>query len=290
MQSNNMMCRVAAVLVAALPLVIKADLPVHCLRHQVVGQWEFTLGPAGPKRSSCGHKHPDDPNAQPAMSFLEQQGSTSTVKVTLKEPATAVAEDGTTGMWTMIYDEGFEVAVGDQTFFAFSNFEFVQDPKLGRTNVSHCGQTQIGWYHNTDRSGWGCYVGKMVDQAADASEDAAPAVAASAPPAKALKRAGLFSLNNDLSAYLGPDEADTPTTNDEAPAAPKTDFLSPSDVISNADAVLAQADSKVNQAEIKPFVPSSAGAEPSRLWRARASRPTGSRGARRRVRSVCGEQ
>jgi len=259
MQSNNMMCRVAAVLVAALPLVIKADLPVHCLRHQVVGQWEFTLGPAGPKRSSCGHKHPDDPNAQPAMSFLEQQGSTSTVKVTLKEPATAVAEDGTTGMWTMIYDEGFEVAVGDQTFFAFSNFEFVQDPKLGRTNVSHCGQTQIGWYHNTDRSGWGCYVGKMVDQAADASEDAALAVAASAPPAKALKRAGLFSLNNDLSAYLGPDEADTPTTNDEAPAAPKTDFLSPSDVISNADAVLAQADSKVNQAEIKPFVPSSAG-------------------------------
>jgi cathepsin C len=258
MQSNNLLCRFAAVLVAALPLAIKADLPVHCLRHQVVGQWEFTLGPAGPKRSSCGHHHPDDPNAQPAMSFLEQQGSTSTVRFTLKEPATAVAEDGTTGMWTMIYDEGFEVAVGDQTFFAFSDFDFVQDPAKGRTNVSHCDQTQIGWYHNTDRSAWGCYVGKKVDQASDASDATEPAPAAAAPAPKALRRAGLFSLSTEQ-AFLGPDEADTPTTNDEANPNQKTDFLSPSDVVSNADAVLAQADAKVTQAEIKPWVPSSAG-------------------------------
>jgi len=257
MQTFSVMSRLAAVLAAISPLAVQADLPVHCLRHQVVGQWEFTLGPAGPKRTSCGHQKPDNPSSQPAMSFLESQGAGSTVRFALRDPSTAVAEDGTTGMWTMIYDEGFEVAVGDQVFFAFSDFEFVQDAVKGRTNVSRCDQTQIGWYHNTDRTSWGCYVGKKADQAAAASDAPEPA----APAPRASKRAGLFSMSSEQN-FLGPDEADAPTANEEAQAAaasPKSDFLMPSDVLSNPDAALAQADSKVTQADLKPWVPSSAG-------------------------------
>jgi len=149
----------ALVIVVALQNAV-ADLPVHCLRHQVAGDWEFTLGPLGPKRSSCGHAKPDNPLMQPHMKFLEQMGPLTTRKMTLNQPSTVAAEDGSSGTWTMIYDEGFEVAVGSEVFFAFSKFSFTDADR--KNNVSHCGETQIGWYRDTLRSRWGCYVGKKV--------------------------------------------------------------------------------------------------------------------------------
>jgi len=148
-----------------------ADLPVHCLRHQIAGDWEFTVGPLAPERSSCGHTKPDNPYKQPHMKFLESMGPLSKRKMTLKDPSTASAEDGSTGTWTMIYDEGFEVAVGSNVFFAFSKFSFTDADR--QHNISHCDQTQIGWYRDTKRNHWGCYIGKKVG--AVVAEDIAPA-------------------------------------------------------------------------------------------------------------------
>jgi cathepsin C len=62
----------------------------------------------------------------------------------------------------MIYDEGFEVAVGDLNYFAFSKFSFEPGTSL---NISHCGETEVGWYHNTARDQWGCYFGRKVNPA-----------------------------------------------------------------------------------------------------------------------------
>jgi cathepsin C len=87
-------------------------------------------------------------------------GDLSKRRMTLNNPNTVSAEDGSTGTWTMIYDEGFEVAVGDLVYFAFSKFEFTDLEK--QHNVSRCDATQIGWYHDALRSKWGCYVGKKV--------------------------------------------------------------------------------------------------------------------------------
>jgi cathepsin C len=162
---------VAGLVIAVALQLVAADLPVHCLRHQVAGEWEFTLGPLGPKRSSCGHTKPDNPYMQPHMKFLENMGPLSKRRMTLGEPNKASAEDGSTGTWTMIYDEAFEVAMGDTVYFAFSKFSFTDADR--QHNVSHCGETQIGWYHDTLRSRWGCYVGKKVDAAGD--ETASPA-------------------------------------------------------------------------------------------------------------------
>lgn len=141
-----------------------ADLPVHCLRHQVAGEWEFTLSRAGQKRNSCGHLKPDSPDHQPPTSFVQNlypNDPLTVKKISLKDPNTASSDDGSTGTWTMIYDEGFEVAVGDHVYFAFSKFEMVNSDH-GRTNVSHCDQTEVGWYHNKARDQWGCYVGRKV--------------------------------------------------------------------------------------------------------------------------------
>jgi len=131
------------------------------------------------------------------MKFLESLGQLSTQKMTLNNPNTVSSEDGTSGTWTMIYDEGFEVAKGDLVYFAFSKFTFT-DLEM-KQNVSHCDQTHIGWYHDKARSKWGCYVGKKV------TADAAPVqskpaikqpVAALQQPVAALQSFG-SALNDD---------------------------------------------------------------------------------------------
>jgi len=186
-------------LVLSLVCMCSADLPVHCVRHQVVGDWDFTLGPLSSQRSSCGHKKPDDPNGQPPLNFLESQGQTNTLRVSLQDPDVASGADGLTGMWTMIYDEGFEVAIGDQVFFAFSKFSFVNHGRK-RTNVSHCDETQVGWYHNKERTAWGCYFGKKVGSSTEDPSSAnseQPAAIAQPRPVSLSSATQFLSLHED---------------------------------------------------------------------------------------------
>ena len=63
----------------------------------------------------------------------------------------------------MVYDEGFEVEINNLNFFAFSNFSFeLAQGGSTKHNISHCDQTMVGWYHNTDRTEFGCYYGSKV--------------------------------------------------------------------------------------------------------------------------------
>lgn len=85
-------------------------------------------------------------------------GKESQVLMTLMHP-NVVTTGGTKGNWTMVYDEGFEVNVGDLSFFAFSNFTFEGSASAphSKHNVSHCGQTMVGWYRDASRTRFGCY-------------------------------------------------------------------------------------------------------------------------------------
>eukprot|EP00448_Togula_jolla_P015155 CAMPEP_0170592184 /NCGR_PEP_ID=MMETSP0224-20130122/12794_1 /TAXON_ID=285029 /ORGANISM="Togula jolla, Strain CCCM 725" /LENGTH=573 /DNA_ID=CAMNT_0010916083 /DNA_START=64 /DNA_END=1785 /DNA_ORIENTATION=+ len=156
----------ACIVALLLPVQVLADLPVHCLRHQVVGEWRFFLGPLQPQRSSCGHARPDVEEKQPGRELVSQQGDVSQMTVTMENPHRAVTDSDTVGTWTMIYDEGFEVNIAGLNLFAFSNFTFQQnksDPAQ-KYNVSHCGATMVGWYQNKDRTQFGCYYAYKVDQ------------------------------------------------------------------------------------------------------------------------------
>jgi len=112
-------------------------------------------------------------------------GPTTKQRITLSDPDTATKDDGSSGTFTMIYDEGFEVAFSDTTFFAFSMFHFVGEGS-NRHNVSKCHETQVGWYHDPSRSNWGCYVGKKVGTKDSEGQDA---------PKR--KRSSLFSSSLD---------------------------------------------------------------------------------------------
>jgi len=245
-----------------------ADLPVHCLRHQVAGDWEFTLGPLEEKRSSCGHAKPDNPYQQPHMKFLSNTGTLTKRRMTLKDPNTVAAEDGSSGTWTMIYDEGFEVAVGGATYFAFSKFSFTDADR--QHNISHCDQTQIGWYHDATRTRWGCYVGKKVNAEVDTAPPAAsPIVAVASTPIMALQAFGSASINADAV------EEDHHEENHEERKKKRTEILT--SWLDSADQMAMQPDDaseaspdvqQPQQAtddefsqppEYKPWVPSSAG-------------------------------
>jgi len=134
----------------------RADLPVHCLRHQLLGEWSYELGPLSSKRTSCGHSRPDIETQQP--SDIAQVAGTK--RVTLTEPNGAASLTDPNGTFTMVYDEGVEVKVDGLTFLAFARFDAgtaVGGTPAANANHSKCGETARGWYRNADRTQWGCY-------------------------------------------------------------------------------------------------------------------------------------
>eukprot|EP00747_Dinoflagellata_sp_TGD_P104011 gnl/TRDRNA2_/TRDRNA2_169143_c0_seq1.p1 gnl/TRDRNA2_/TRDRNA2_169143_c0~~gnl/TRDRNA2_/TRDRNA2_169143_c0_seq1.p1 ORF type:complete len:540 (-),score=139.52 gnl/TRDRNA2_/TRDRNA2_169143_c0_seq1:75-1694(-) len=161
-----MSLRTLVLIASALAFVpTNADLPVHCLRHEVAGTWNFFIGKPSASRTSCGHNRPDIEEGQPPLSVAP---STQTMSVILSNPNVAKAK-GAQGTWSMIYDEGMEVKVDNKVFMAFSNFTFEKDPKSTldqKHNVSHCDGTQVGWYANEDRTEFGCWYGRKVSQPA----------------------------------------------------------------------------------------------------------------------------
>mmetsp|Transcript_68833 Transcript_68833/g.183334 ORF Transcript_68833/g.183334 Transcript_68833/m.183334 type:complete len:503 (+) Transcript_68833:606-2114(+) len=146
--------RVAASTVFGVAL---GDLPVHCLRHEVTGSWTFHLSEASAERSACGHQSPDAPSKQPAIDLDEF--AARKLKVQLDAPQLARTED-TQGTWSMIYDEGFEVHLGTTKFLAFNKFDGSVDADGNLDNYkSFCHETQVGWYHDTAKDHFGCWVG-----------------------------------------------------------------------------------------------------------------------------------
>jgi len=144
-----------------LAALVVADLPVHCLRSEVVGAWTFELEAAAEQRSSCGHKRPDAANSQPRLLGGE---AAATKLVMLHEPAdgASVATGEQNGTWTMIYDEGFEVRVDGNVFFAFSYFDEGAPDPSGSPSTRRCGQTLKGWYHDSEGK-FGCFIGHKQD-------------------------------------------------------------------------------------------------------------------------------
>jgi len=181
--------------------------------------------------------------------LVASQGEISTVRFTLGNPNTVTTEDGTSGTWTMIYDEGFEVAVGEQVFFAFSNFEFVEDDSGSKTNISHCDATQVGWYHNADRTQWGCYVGRKVgstpssaDLTGDGSEEDTP----NAPAAPVSKHRASISPLSLVQNLLGASDDDDDDNHDD-------------DDRDDAEATADKVDITKVPDSYQPWVPKSAG-------------------------------
>mmetsp|Transcript_3482 Transcript_3482/g.8667 ORF Transcript_3482/g.8667 Transcript_3482/m.8667 type:complete len:567 (+) Transcript_3482:58-1758(+) len=161
--------RLAGVVFTSLLLDIAvADLPVHCLRHQLLGEWIFELSEPTNRRTSCGHNRPDVAEVQPLGVDAANIGARKR-SILLEEPDVAKTANGTEGRFTLIYDEGFEVQLEGLTFFAFNRFDQPPSPDSASNATengrrSYCGQTSRGWYRDATRSQWGCYHATRVQE------------------------------------------------------------------------------------------------------------------------------
>lgn len=169
--SPLLLLSVFVALIAYISVPVQADLPIHCLNAQIAGSWTFTLDKGGRKVGadgsmvavSCGYPQPDknvDHFTRPPKLKAD-----STYKVRLLEPNIVKDENGARGHWTMVYDEGFEVVVGNRRFFAFNKYVPNKGTSLDSRKVahytSHCDETMVGWWHDTKTDEWGCYQGKQ---------------------------------------------------------------------------------------------------------------------------------
>lgn len=80
------------------------------------------------------------------------------MNIRLETDNSAVDTDGkaSAGDWTMIYDEGFEAKVGSIKYMAFSKYA----PDGDGGFESYCGETLVGWWHDTSKMEKGCFRGQ----------------------------------------------------------------------------------------------------------------------------------
>ena len=181
------MGRPTAGLLVAIFAGARADLPVHCLHSQIAGEWTFHLGPSAASGNIPNCSVPFDP----VMKVRVELGRTNEVRV-IEAPSGAPISLGQQGTWTTIYDEGFEVRVGGQHFFAFSKYnrdrarrhydrarrrlahQLLRDRAATSLmqllpsgddidtalQLSQCDETFPGEYHSASVDDWGCYRGQ----------------------------------------------------------------------------------------------------------------------------------
>jgi cathepsin C len=129
----------------ALIVTIKSDTPANCTYEDIRGTWVFHEGSRmNDKTVNCSAK-------------IEIK---SAFKFELNFPNIATDEDGNVGVWTIIYNQGFEVTINNRKYFAFSLYS--QD---GDNVTSYCMHTSWGWAHETgvNPRDWSCYVGAKLN-------------------------------------------------------------------------------------------------------------------------------
>lgn len=173
--------------------VSRADLPLHCLPEDVLGEWTLASDGATQKHAqTCGHSQPNNVASMLRVSSAEREKI-----VAVKEETTvtlthhvednkliALGKDGQKGFWTMVFDEGFEVRLGGKRYFAQFGIELLKGQtsaegdmldKIGayygrihghamptaasgsKVYGCHCDRTAVGWVSQDSGSGFGCF-------------------------------------------------------------------------------------------------------------------------------------
>lgn len=159
------------------------------MHKQISGEWTFHLQDYALKQNeelyqhTCGHTLPSR-EEQAYLAFANRTTEREfghRVTVSLEQNNSFMfdyQEQRFRGVWTMIYDEGFEMKSKtsngeDVSFFAFSKYGLNSDrnnsERRGMSSkwLSYCSQTLVGWYRFANY--WGCYYGvKNVENANEA--------------------------------------------------------------------------------------------------------------------------
>ncbi len=154
------------ILLLNLLLEVKSDLPVHCRKEKIAGEWTFkvnaeTFQPSLKNEvTTCGHGFPnriEKTIGEPKFSFAKYQKD-----VVVKLGADyKVYENGLiVGRYTPVYDEGFICWYKDSIFTVHMMYYYKQ--KGDKKPYSECDKTLIGWYvpnNKKNNKNWSCFYG-----------------------------------------------------------------------------------------------------------------------------------
>jgi len=124
---------------------VQADTPANCMIEDIYGEWTFFLSKPTPHHLSCDKMGADDVD----MSYV----------INLDKPNLANVispENGESGHWTMIYNQGFEVEAGLHKFFAF--FWWAGELPPSKNFEFNCKKTVPGWANDILGKEHRCFV------------------------------------------------------------------------------------------------------------------------------------
>jgi len=172
-----------AIISLTLVLITKSDIPTHCLKSQVVGEWVFKRTPLQKKsleelykgNTLCGHKLPSHESSSYLAKNLDGYEKVQDLRVRLNIDDSVTILSGGNSLrvantgnfkWTMVYDEGFDISLNKEnpsenvSYFAFLKYDKAKSSKIKSKWASYCYVTLNGWYHVGDN--WGCFQGHKV--------------------------------------------------------------------------------------------------------------------------------
>jgi C1A family cysteine protease len=176
---NNYYKFLICLVIMTLFIEINTDIPTHCVKSQIVGEWVFKRTPAVKRTLNelyseevlCGHSLPSDEKSSMRVTNLNkyQLGEEIKVKLSNDDSITFISGDhnNEAGTWTMVYDEGFDMVVNKDdpskniSYFAFLKYDLKKSgSRVTSRYASYCYVTLNGWYHVGDK--WGCFQGHKV--------------------------------------------------------------------------------------------------------------------------------
>lgn len=163
----------ATAAVAAIFGLSKADQPVHCLRTEVEGIWEFEISADNPAfdiydtHSVCTHLLPNKlqvvtTDFQFEMPVGDKHFFSLNQDYTVDILDEHYKPTGAKGDWTMIYDQALYITLPTLKKQIYANFRYSVDPRIQKKDyhilqtgsyeafISNCSETMVGVYMTDD--------------------------------------------------------------------------------------------------------------------------------------------
>lgn len=137
--------------------LIKADLPIKCLRPDVIGKWNLIISHtlhSEFERNSCGYHSPSTESTSYQTANLHFNNP-SFLSLHLDANSSVLSQELTTiGSWTMVYYQSMEINL-HHSFYV--NFKYIPKKKLSNEYLSICNETLAGWWEDRKSGEKGCF-------------------------------------------------------------------------------------------------------------------------------------
>ena len=157
---------------------VKTDLPVHCKREEIEGEWVFRINndsfepSLADFRSTCGHGFPDKiEKLESDINYAFDDFRDLRIFLGKDYKIYDPISNEVKGKWTPVYDEGFIVYYENSVFTAFMKYYLKPNLKnkieknakaQNHDYISNCQKTMIGWFVKDERENaknWSCFFG-----------------------------------------------------------------------------------------------------------------------------------